>query len=149
MDDNTLRLLDFGDNVFAQVGGQNTMLSPAIGFGRLAISGSDGALDLIPGRGLEITSRSALAGTLGFANGTFVAGSGAPGRTSDRPGVVGPHVTIQEPHVYADLLHLVDCLREDREPLVTGEHARHVIEIIEPGYLAARTGQTQQLTTTF
>ena len=146
MDDNTLLLLDFGDNVFALAGGQNAVTSPSIGWGRLAFSGSDGALDVVPGRGLEVTSRSALAGTLGFGNGTFIA---PPGGAGDLPGVVGPHTTIQEPHVYADILHLVDCLREDRTPLVTGEHARHVVEIIESGYRAARTGQAQELTSVF
>jgi predicted dehydrogenase len=146
MDDNTLLLLDFGDSVFALAGGQNAVTSPSIGWGRLTISGTEGALDVVPGRGLEVTSRSALAGTLGFKSGTFVASGGGPG---DLPGVVGPHVAIQEPHVYADILHLVDCLREDRTPVVTGAHARHVVEIIEKGYLAARTGQTQELQSTF
>ncbi len=32
---------------------------------------------------------------------------------------------------------------------VTPEHARHVIEIIEAAYLAADTGQTQDLRTAF
>jgi hypothetical protein len=31
---------------------------------------------------------------------------------------------------------------------VTGEHARHVIEIVELAYRAAATGQTQHLRTT-
>ena len=146
MDDNTLLLLDFGESVFALAGGQNAVTSPSIGWGRLTISGTDGALDVVPGRGLEVTSRSALAGTLGFKNGTFVAPPGGPG---DLPGVVGPHLTIQESHVYADILHLVDCLRDGRAPVVTGEHARHVVEIIEKGYRAARTGQTQDIETTF
>ena len=35
------------------------------------------------------------------------------------------------------------------EPVPTAEHARHVVEIIEAGYRAAQTGQTQDLTTTF
>jgi predicted dehydrogenase len=37
----------------------------------------------------------------------------------------------------------------DKEPAVSAEHARHVIEIIELGYKAAATGQTQELTSTF
>jgi hypothetical protein len=32
---------------------------------------------------------------------------------------------------------------------VTAEHARHVIDIIESGYLSARTGTRQELTTSF
>ncbi len=110
------------------------------------IFGTEGSLDLIPNRGLEITSRSALAGTLGFSNGLLtIPGAGAEGL----PGVVGPHRMIQEPHVYADILHLIDCLLEDREPVVTGEHARHVVEVIEKGYRAAQTGQAQTVESVF
>ncbi len=43
----------------------------------------------------------------------------------------------------------VDCIRDDREPEVTAEHARHVIETMEKGYLAAPTGQRQEITTAF
>ncbi len=49
----------------------------------------------------------------------------------------------------ADLLHFVDCVASGQEPIPSAEHARHVIEIIEKGYEAARTGQAQTLTTTF
>jgi len=146
MDDNTLLLLDFGNSVFALASGQNAVTSPSIGFGRLVIYGTDGSLDLGGSRGLEVNSRSALAGTLGFTNGMLtIPATGSGGL----PGVVGPHLTIQEPHVYADILHLVDCLLEDQQPVPTAEHARHVVEIIESGYRAARTGQVQELTTTF
>ncbi len=146
MDDNTLLLLDFGDSVFALASGQNAVTSPSLGWGRLTFFGSDGSLDLISGRGLEITSRTALNGTLGFP--TVQATVPVTGQAG-LPGVVGPHLSIPEAHVYADILHLVDCLREEREPLVTGEHARHVVEVIEKGYLAARTGQTQEIVSTF
>jgi len=146
MDDNTLLLLDFGDSTFAVASGQNAVTSPSLGWGRLAIFGTDGSLDLIPNRGLEVNSRSALAGTLGFSNGLLtIPSAGAEGL----PGVVGPHRTIQEPHVYADILHLVDCLLEDRTPLVTGDHARHVVEVIEKGYRAAETGQAQTVESEF
>ena len=48
-----------------------------------------------------------------------------------------------------DIMHMVDCVLNDKEPAVSAEHARHVIEIIELGYKAAETGQTQDMTTTF
>jgi predicted dehydrogenase len=44
-------------------------------------------------------------------------------------------------------MHLIDCIREDREPIPSGEHARHVIEILEKAYQAAREGRTVDLTT--
>jgi predicted dehydrogenase len=58
-------------------------------------------------------------------------------------------VDLPERHVYSDIMHLVDCVLNDKEPAVSAEHARHIIEIIELGYRAAETGQTQHLTTTF
>lgn len=63
--------------------------------------------------------------------------------------VVGEHRAIEEMHVYEDIMLLVDWVWEDRQSIVTAEHARHVIEIIEAAYRAAETGQTQELTTTF
>ena len=65
------------------------------------------------------------------------------------PHVVGEHRAIEEMHVYEDIMLLVDWVWEERQSIVTAEHARHVIEIIEAAYRAAETGQTQELTTTF
>lgn len=63
--------------------------------------------------------------------------------------VTPPHRGILEQHVFNDLMNLVTWIREGRPSPVTGEHARHVIEIIEAAYRAAETGQTQALATTF
>ena len=63
------------------------------------------------------------------------------------PHVVGPHRDIEEQHVFEDIMQLVDWIREDKPSVVTAEHARHVIEIIEAAYRASETGQTQELTT--
>jgi hypothetical protein len=38
---------------------------------------------------------------------------------------------------------------EGTASIANAEHARHVIDIIESGYRAARIGQTQELRTTF
>src|SRR5262249_49410804 len=65
------------------------------------------------------------------------------------PHVVGAHREIEEMHVYEDIMQLVDWVREDQPSIVTAEHARHVIEIIEAAYRAAETGQTQTLRTRF
>ena len=45
--------------------------------------------------------------------------------------------------------HLLDCIVEDNEPVVSGEHARHVLEIMDKTKVAAQTGATQTLETTF
>jgi len=71
------------------------------------------------------------------------------GEQSLLPHVVGPHRTIDEAHVFEDIMQLADVVREGKPTPVTAEHARHVIEIIEAAYAAAETGQTQVLKTTF
>ena len=57
--------------------------------------------------------------------------------------------TLRESHVFEDMMQLVDWIRDDKPSIASAEHARHVIDIIESGYRAAETGQTQELRTTF
>jgi predicted dehydrogenase len=46
--------------------------------------------------------------------------------------------------------HMIDCIRNPEQPLITtGEHARHVMEIMDKCYIAARDGRTVPLDTTF
>jgi predicted dehydrogenase len=45
--------------------------------------------------------------------------------------------------------HMVDCIQNDRPVIPGGEHARHVLEIMEKALVAAHTGETQTLETTF
>jgi len=63
--------------------------------------------------------------------------------------VTGVHVEMAESHVFEDMMQLVDWVRDGKISIVNAEHARHVIEIIEAGYTAAQTGQTQNLHTSF
>ena len=53
-----------------------------------------------------------------------------------------------DPTQMDDIMHLVDCIRDDKRPVPTGEHARHVVEVIEKAYLSAESGQAQTLETT-
>lgn len=148
MDDNTLMLLDFGDSTFAVAGGQNCRVSPSIGWGRLAFFGTQGTIDLGQSLGgLEVLSSVALPEAMGFQSPKVIV-PGVP-TSADLQYVVGPHRTISEPHVYNDIMHLVDCIVDDREPVASGAHARHVVEVIEKGYLAAQTGVAQEIETTF
>ncbi len=145
MDDNTLMLLDFGDSTFAVAGGQNAGVSRGIGWGRLAFFGTEGTIDMGGSvGGVEIVAPKELKGTLGFSGGAFVAQGG-----DGLPHVSGPHRGIQESHVYADIMHLADCIVEGRQPVPSGQHARHVVELIELAYRSAQTGQAQRLTTRF
>ncbi len=65
------------------------------------------------------------------------------------PHVTGPHRDIEEQHVFEDIMQLIDLVRDGTPSVVTPEHARHVVEIIEAAYRAAETERTQELTTTF
>jgi predicted dehydrogenase len=136
MDDNTHLLMDFGGEVFCLVYGSNSFSGPARPFSMPFISGSEGAI-AVSRQGIEVWGRS-------IEEGHRVE---SPGR--DMPFVFGSHLELPERHVYSDIMHMVDCVLNDKEPVVSAEHARHVIEIIELGYKAAETGQTQELTTTF
>lgn len=147
MDDNTLMLLDFGDATFALAGGQNSRTAPTIGWGRLTISGTRGTVDFGGGLGgLEVVSDAVLPEAFG-ARGprVFIPSAGLPGLKH----VTGPHISIQEPHVYNDIMHMVECLDTGAEPVPTAAHARHVVEVIECAYHAASTGQTQDITSIF
>ena len=44
---------------------------------------------------------------------------------------------------------LMEALEEDRELVLTAEHARHVVEILSNYKIAAREGRTVSLETTF
>jgi predicted dehydrogenase len=83
-----------------------------------------------------------------IVTGRHVAGGEQQLEMPEMPYRVGPHQEIGEAHGYADLMHLVDCILEDSEPIPSGEHARHVVELIEKAYRSAREGRTLELTTT-
>jgi len=133
-DDNTLMVLDFGDNLFAFVYG--------VAAGRL-----------------PDTWRPLIFGTEGVINGSTFNGQpieypemeldAEKGLNATLPHVVGAHRDIEEAHVYEDVMQLVDWIREDKPTLSTAEHARHVIEIFDAAYRSAQSGQAQELRTTF
>ena len=137
-DDNTLILIDFGDSLFALAYG-TTAGSVTQGFSGsyFGTSGRIVGLDL-NGQPFDYPGRAEATEASGRVNNQIIL-----------PHVVGPHREIGEQHVFEDIMQLVDWIREDKQTIVTAEHARHVIEIIEAGYRAAETGQAQDLTTTF
>ena len=123
MDDNTFILLDFGDAFFGFI------------YGAAA--------------GHAIKGGLAINGTAGAIEGSTINGKPIDAPKRELPHVIGPHRSIQEAHVYEDIMQLVDWIREDKPTIVTAEHARHVIEIFDAGYRSAQTGQAQTLRTTF
>ena len=135
-DDNTFMVLDFGSQVFGFVyGAAAGRVTDGFNGSYFGTKGSivgvklnDQPLDY-PGRELAESNRG--------------------GRQWLLPHVVGEHRGLGEEHVYEDVMQLVDWVREGTPSIVTAEHARHVIDIIESAYQAAETGQTQELRTTF
>lgn len=125
MDDTTFLLLEFDEAFFAFIG--------ATVAGRI-----------VPGQNPNIY------GTAGAVIGTKFGEMDLTQPSDAMPHWWGPHGQMSERHVYEDMMQLVDWIREDKPATIpSAEHAWHVIEIIEAGYLAAETGQTQTLRTTF
>lgn len=152
VDDNSILLLDFGHATFAMAGGQASATGPLLQWGAMGFYGATGSIET-----LEIEPLSGHPTRLAYQG-----RDGAPEEFSLRreddgayvtttwlPHVTETHARIPEPHVYADILHAIDCIEQGTPPLVSGEHGAHVVEIIEKGYLAARTGQTQDLESRF
>ncbi len=143
MDDNTIISLDFGDSTFGVAFGANCRggILP-----RLAIFGSDGTVQASGPRGRGAGATRSGSGVV--VSSTRLDGGELELELPEMPYRVGPHREIGEAHGYADVMHLIDCILEDRDPIPSGEHARHVVEIIEKGYQAAREHRTLEISTT-
>jgi len=124
MDDNTLTLLDFGKTLFGFVYGT------------------------VAGR-ITIGFQPNIYGTRGEIVGTHFNDEDLHRPGEHQPHVVGTHASMLESHVFEDMMQLVDWVRDGTPSIASAQHARHVIDIIESGYRAAETGQTQELRTTF
>ncbi len=124
MDDNTMLLLDFGDAFFTFV--------YAAAAGRITTG-----------------FQPNIYGAKGSIVGTKLGDDDLKLPEDHEPHVVGPHAGMLESHVFEDMMQLVDWVREGTPSIANAEHARHVIDIIEAGYRAVETGQTQALRTTF
>ena len=143
IDDNVTVLLDFGDGVLGNVIANYVTVADAAP--TFDVFGTEGTIHVgAPQAQMMQFSRGAsYLGQSGWLTPTVFAGHraqplAAPGRGDG--GETPPHSSIG---------HFVDCLAEDREPVPSGEIARHVLEIMVRAAEAARTGQTQSLETTF
>jgi len=124
IDDNTMLMLDFGDALFAFV--------YAAAAGRITTG-----------------FQPNIYGTQGSVIGTKLGDDELKLPEDHEPHVVGPHAGMLESHVFEDMMQLVDWVRDGAPSIANAEHARHVIDIIEAGYRAVDTGQTQELRTSF
>ncbi len=141
VDDNNLLLMEFASGALCTAIGANCRGSARIPWGGLGLYGTQGTLEVID-----------VDGASGYPLAYDVRGSRSYQQRMEvdaQPYLTGEHLTIEEPHVYVDILDLVDAIQEERPPGASGEQARHVVEIIEKAHLAASNGQTQTLTSTF
>jgi len=131
VDDNTLMLLDFGDSTFACIDGtfcRQATKSPPIEF-----FGSEGTVTLNP----------------------YYHGEGPPVELYTKKkefGLKGWTVAARAEETYSlgdGIEHLVDCINQGKEPIISVEHSRHVLEIIVKAYESAKSDRAQKLTTTF
>lgn len=140
-DDNTVILLDFGEGLIAVVHGTaaGSLLDD---FGAAIFFGTEGTISglLLDGEPIDFPGRDLT---------THAPTSDWEAQMRVLPHVTGPHRAIPESHVFEDIMQLVDLIRAGTPTPVTPEHARHVIEIIEAGYVAAETGVAQDLVTSF
>ena len=63
--------------------------------------------------------------------------------------LVGVSFDGLEQHVFEDIMQLVDWVNDGTPSIVTAEHARHMIEIIDAAYRSSESGRVQELHTTF
>jgi predicted dehydrogenase len=136
-DDNTLMVLDFGSALFAFV------------YGTAAGRVTEGFAPSFFGTRGSIVGLTLNGSPFDYPGRDLAEQGGRGSRQGLLPHVVGPHRAIGEAHVFEDIMQLVDWVREGKPSVVTAEHARHVIDIIESAYRAAETGQTQTLRTVF
>jgi len=136
MDDNTMLLLDFGNSMFAYIFATFSALADEGPVPPFSISGSEGGMRL--GKFKSERYKSIL----------DIWSPSLPEKHEQEI------ISGYREDAFFDVMHLVDCVKNDEKPIVMDniesmQIARHVIEIIEKGYIAAKTGKTQELETTF
>jgi predicted dehydrogenase len=141
--DNNVVLMEFAAGALGVAVGADCRMGARAPWGGLELYGRSGAL--------EVTDVDQASGypTRFVVQGRGRAAEEVVATLGDQPYLRGAHLEIEEPHVYADIMDLVDAILEDRPPRATGEQARHVVEIVERAHAAARTGQAQELVSTF
>lgn len=132
VDDNTQILLDFGDATFAHVDASYCVR--AAPGSMLEVYGSEGVLVVDNIFNTEGTVRLYSAEKRSWETAPRLSDTGAPHRGK---------------YIFGGVLHLVDCIARGQEPLLSAEHARHVLDIMQSAPRAAREGRTLDLRTTF
>lgn len=131
--DNVGLLLDFGNACFATIDASFCM--PFTRGPRYEFFGYEGAIQFSDGTGVELISERP----------QFADTGEEPVRWHAHP---LPEERKAERLKWGPALarHVQHCLESGARPLCPGEHARHVVEIMERAQDAARTGRAQELT---
>ena len=137
--DNAAVLLDFGGSLFALIADAWCATSPAASI--LRVHGLEGVIET-DARWAGQNAILPLAYTVHRHNATPVTFTLDPQEVSF---LQGGHLDLPNPHVYGDILHLIDCIAENREPLATAKHALHTVEVIDATLRSAETGQVQNV----
>jgi predicted dehydrogenase len=131
-DDNAILILEFAEGVIAVAEESWTKLGGMDDRAEVHGSGGVAYADLLHGNAIETYS------TGGYDYAVEKAGS-----------TKGWSFTIYEEAwnygFHAKMAHFVDCVQNDKPPLVTGEDGRVVLEVIFAAYESARTGRKVQL----
>jgi predicted dehydrogenase len=136
-DDNTVLPLDFGDSVFCTVYGMECSGAASPGYHFL---GSRGGINRTR-QEIQLIGDPEL---FGVPRGRMTI------PVENRlPYATGLYRTISQKHIFSNIMHMVDCVLNNKGPVVTVEHAHHVIEIIEKGYISAATRWAQDIVHTF
>ncbi len=131
-DDNSILILEFANGVVAM--GEESWTKLGGMDDRAEVHGSKGVAyaDLLHGNSIETYS------TVGYDYAVEKAGS-----------TVGWSFTIYEEiwnyGFVHEMAHFVDCVKNDKKPLVTGEDARAVLEVVFAAYESAGTGRKVML----
>lgn len=131
-DDNAIILLEFANGVVCMAEQSWTKLGGMDD--RAEVYGTEGVAyaDLLRGNAIETYSAG------GYEYAVEKAGS-----------TKGWSFTIYEEAwnygFHGEMAHFIDCVQNDRQPLVTGEDGRAVLEIIFAAYESARTGRKVEL----
>lgn len=151
VDDNVVLLMEFASGAIVTGVGADTAGSRSNKWGSIGLYGTHGSLEICD---VDMATGYPLKFNVFGGGGWGTRGKDVGDRVyqedlSAQQYLQGDHLTIEEGHLYVDIMELVDSIEEHRSPRATGEQARHVVEIIECAQNAIASGRTQILATVF
>ena len=134
--DQMLINLDFGDNVFAQI--LSSFAVPRSKAPAFELHGTGGTISIALNDWYDANGPSDL-----------LIRDESPLGIEDWQSVAPPNPSPHGNLIGAGVPHFVACLRGEEEPILTAEHACHVLEIMLKAGEAAASGETVEITTSF